>query len=233
MATRRTLHKVAAHVLGRRRFEVSGRFGLRVSPGGFTTPAFGEGPEALRVADGILVRDRGASTAALSVAGSTLRQLAEFAGTDVDRPFSTGEETPEPGDVDTPLYLDPPSADIVAAWLATGARVLDRTLAALPDGAGAATVQLWPEHFDLGTNVVARAGGRVNLGASPGDDAIDEPYLYVGPWEPERPGDAAYWNAPFGAVLRRSGAGDGDDAVEAGVAFIRVGLDRLAGRPGA
>ena len=44
---------------------------------------------------------------------------------------------------------------------------------------------------------------RANLGASPGDAYEPEPYLYVGPWGPERPGDPGYWNAPFGAVLRR------------------------------
>ena len=48
--TREVLHRVAAHVLGRRRYQVSGRFGLRASPGGFATPAFGDGPEVVRIA---------------------------------------------------------------------------------------------------------------------------------------------------------------------------------------
>jgi hypothetical protein len=62
-ATRRTLHRVAAHVLGRGRCEVCGRFGLRASPGGFATPAFGAGPEALRVAGDAIVREMAATAA--------------------------------------------------------------------------------------------------------------------------------------------------------------------------
>lgn len=37
----------------------------------------------------------------------------------------------------------------------------------------------------------------VNYGVSPGDDAIPEPYAYVGPWTPQT-GD--FWNASFGAA---------------------------------
>lgn len=67
-----------------------------------------------------------------------------------------------------------------------------------------ATIQLWPEHFDAGTNLVLANGERVNLGFSPGDATCDEPYAYVGPWSSARGGDPAFWNASFGAVLRRS-----------------------------
>jgi hypothetical protein len=38
-ATREALDRVAARVLARRRWEVSGRFGLRSVPGGISTPA--------------------------------------------------------------------------------------------------------------------------------------------------------------------------------------------------
>ena len=47
--TRLDLHRLCAHVLGRRRFVVSGHFGLRASPGGLATPAFGPEPETLRI----------------------------------------------------------------------------------------------------------------------------------------------------------------------------------------
>ena len=56
------------------------------------------------------------------------------------------------------------------------------------------------------------------------DVAIDEPYLYLGPWTDDRPGDAGFWNAPFGAVLRRSELG----TAEAGADFIRRGLALLS-----
>lgn len=229
MGTRRTLHRIAAHVLGRRRHQVSGRFGLRASPGGFTTPAFGDDPESLRVTDGVLVRDIGSQTIALAITGSTMRRLITFAGADPDVEFSAGDETPLLGDLDEPLEIDSKAARLVTGWFTLGACALDRVLADLSEDADPVTVQLWPEHFDLGTNVVSASGVRVNLGASPGDDGIEEPYLYVGPWGPDRPGDPAFWNASFGAVLRTSDMAASPDNVGAGAAFLRSGLDRMTG----
>jgi hypothetical protein len=225
---RLTLHRVAAHVLGRRRHDVTGRFGLRPSPGGFATPAFGErdAVEVVRVADGVLVRETASGAAYLPIAGATVRGLAAFAGTDIASKFSVGADTPELDDVDAALDLDRQAARALADWFSLGARALDAVLAALPPSAAPAVVQLWPEHFDLGTNVVAGGGERVNLGASPGDAFSDEPYLYVGPWGAERPGDQAFWNAPFGAVLRAGDVRD-TDAVGAGVQFFGAGLARL------
>jgi hypothetical protein len=59
---------------------------------------------------------------------------------------------------------------------------------------------------------------------SPGDDFSAEPYLYVGPWGADRPGDAGYWNAPFGAVLPRSRVVDDPDPLAAAVGFLRRGV---------
>jgi len=226
-ATRATLHVVAAHVLGRRRFEVAGRFGLRAGPGGFATPAFGEGPETVRVAHGLLVRETAGDAAYRAISGSTLRELAAFAGTDIERQFSAGEGMPPPGDPDAPLAVGPASMRVVGNWLALGWRALDEVLGGLAPGAAPATVQLWPEHFDAGTNVGLATGARVNLGASPGDASSPEPYLYVGPWGEERPGDPAFWNAPFGAVLRWGDVVDRSDPAAAAVAFLRTGLRLL------
>ena len=65
--------------------------------------------------------------------------------------------------------------------------------------------QIWPEHFDLACELGADAGTRARYGASPGDAAIPQPYLYVGPWDasPQRARLGAY---PFGAGdhLRRA-----------------------------
>jgi hypothetical protein len=109
--------------------------------------------------------------------------------------------------------------------------VLDEVLAGLGSAHSPSRIQLWPEHFDAGCDVAVANGGttgdgeRCNLGVSPGDDSHHEPYLYVGPWdENRRPGDETYWNASFGAVLRRSELSD----VSAGVAFMRRGLTLLA-----
>ncbi len=55
-------------------------------------------------------------------------------------------------------------------------------------------VQLWPEHFDIAFELGDEGKGRrANYGASPGDEAHDEPYLYVGPWTAEVSGPL--WNA--------------------------------------
>jgi hypothetical protein len=221
--TRSDLHRLCAHVLARRRYDVSGHFGLRASPGGLATPAFGDEPEVLRLAGTSLVREVGTASSSTRVAGSTLHELAAFAGVDLDAPFSAGEATPPVGAPDVPLELDPAEVAGLFEWFDLGWRVLDDVLCALGPAAAPATVQLWPEHFDVGTSVAVADGARVNLGFSPGDAYSAEPYAYVGPWGPERPGDDGYWNAPFGASKVRSEAG----GAAGSAAFIREGLGRL------
>ena len=50
-------------------------------------------------------------------------------------------------------------------------------------------MQLWPEHFDVALELGAESsGGRAAYGLSPGDEAHDEPYLYVAPWQAPEPG---------------------------------------------
>jgi hypothetical protein len=132
------------------------------------------------------------------------------------------------GDVDEPLAIDAGAAAAIAEWYALGWRALDTTLTVVPRAAGPAVIQLWPEHFDAGTNVGTGWGERVNLGASPGDAFCEEPYLYVGPWSERRPGDPAYWNAPFGAVMRRCDLLGRGDPAAAAAEFLRSGLERLA-----
>ncbi len=223
--TRDDLHRIAAHVLGRRRFAVSGHFGLRASPGGLATPAFGPEPEALRLAGRSLVREVGTQCRSMSLDGATLADAARFAGADLGTDFSAGPATPPLGSVDTPLQLDAEEMDGLFRWFDLGWRVLDAGTSDAPVARGWTTVQLWPEHFDAGTAVDLGAGGGINLGFSGGDAFSEEPYAYVGPWDPGRPGDPGYWNAPFGAFLPRSQAGDED----ACAAFLRTGLARLAG----
>ena len=227
--TRSTLHRIAAHVLARRRYEVSGRFGLRASPGGIATPAFGEGPEVLRVAGGVLMREKGGEAAYLTITGTTLRDLAAFVGTDIESDFSCGPDAPPPGDVDEVLDLDTEASRVLADWYQLGWRVLDRVLGALPAAAAPDVIQLWPEHFDAGTNAGLPNGSRTGLGASPGDSYVDEPYLYIGPWGPQRPGDIEFWNAPFGAVMTRTELDLRSDGADAGVEFLQRGLHLLGG----
>ncbi len=224
--TREDLHRIAVHVLGRRRFEVSGRFGLRASPRGIVTPAFGPEPEVVRVAGPRLVREVGAASRSLPMDGATLAELAAFVGADLTSEFSAGPTAPPPGSPDEPLHLGADDLDVLYAWFDLGWRVLDIVTSDPAPASGWATIQLWPEHFDVGTALDLGSGKGVNLGFSPGDAFSEEPYAYVGPWGPERPGGPAYWNAPFGAVLPQSGV---DDA-GAGAAFLRRGLELLANR---
>jgi hypothetical protein len=223
-ATRRTLHLVAAHVLGRRRFAVAGRFGLRASPGGFATPAFGDGPEVIRVAGTSLVREVGNEARAMTIDGSSLRELARFVDVDIDAPFSVGPETPVYGTPETPLHLDTAATTSIANWYELGWNVLDELISSLPGDAEPATIQLWPEHFDAASHVGLASRDRVNVGFSAGDASVPEPYCYVGPWGTDRPGDPGFWNAPFGAVLRATQADMTPDQRAACLAFFRAGL---------
>jgi hypothetical protein len=216
---RSTLHLVAAQVLGRRRFQVTGHFGLRATPGGFGTPAFGD--ETLRVAGGLLVREIEGTSRRTALDGATLRGLASFAGADLEAAFSAGDGAPEVGDPDAALPFDLGEAERLARWFALGWVVLDTVLGGLPPSAAPSTIQLWPEHFDAGVDVGLPSGDRVNLGFSPGDGYEPSPYVYVGPWSAARPGDPDYWNAPFGAVLRAAEVGGVADVA---ASFIRTGL---------
>jgi hypothetical protein len=228
--TRSELHRLCTHVLARRRYEVTGHFGLRASPGGIATPAFGDEPEVLRVAAGQLVREVGNRSSSMPIDGASLRDLAAFAGTDLGAAFSAGNDTPPLDDVHRPVRLRGAELDALVDWYDLGSRVLDAVLAGARTDTDAATVQLWPEHFDIGTVLPLAGGGQVNLGFSPGDGAIAEPYAYVGPWTDDRPGDASYWNVPFGAALTRSAvtAADAGMAEAECIAFMRRGLELLS-----
>jgi hypothetical protein len=221
--TRLDLHRLSAHVLARRRYDVTGHFGLRASPGGLCTPAYGDDPEVLRLDGTALVREVGTSVSTAWVNGATLRELAAFAGVDLNAAFSAGAATPPLGPVDEPFEFDAAELAGLVEWFDLGWRVLDEVLSELGPSAAPATVQLWPEHFDAGTSVALESGALVNLGFSPGDALSDEPYVYVGPQGPERPGDGGFWNAAFGAFRVRSGVGDASGAA----AFISDGLARL------
>jgi hypothetical protein len=87
-----------------------------------------------------------------------------------------------PGDV---LGVSESAADEIAA-------AFERGLAGLASFRPEVPAVLWPEHFDLGITV-----DEVNYGVSPGDDHLDVPYAYVGPWSVP---DGPFWNAPFGAA---------------------------------
>jgi hypothetical protein len=223
--TRDELQRVATHILARARFEADGRIGLQVTPGGIGTPPFGPEQTTVRIDGGVLVREVRATprSAALAMAGRSLADLAAFAGVDLGGPRAAGADAPALGDVDAPVALDPGAVAEIASWYRLGAEAIDRIL---PEAAEPTLAQLWPEHFDLGIDVAA-GPSRVNLGVSPGDAHLPEPYLYLGPWDDRRPGDPAFWNAPFGAALGRSTVMGAPDPVERAAAFFRQGIALL------
>jgi hypothetical protein len=204
--TRAGLHRVAEHVLAAARYAETGRIGLMPSPGGFRTPPFGADGRFLAVEGTDLVA--GGRRTALT----TIRAAAEFAGVTPGAPARVYKPA-TPLNLDEPLMIDPGAARLLAEWYQLGARAMSRLAAEIP-GDQPGPVVLWPEHFDVGMTAAA-----INYGASPGDDQIPEPYLYVGPHDGPPPGDPAFWNAPFGAArtFRQIGT------VAEAVAFFREG----------
>lgn len=228
------LHRIATHVLSRGQHPSTGRIGLRVSPGGFSSIPFGDDQMRLRVSGITLVRESGAAKTAhaISIDGASLGQLADFADVDLTAEFSAGHDTPPIGDPDAPIQLDPLAARRIATWFDIVALALDEALRGTPRWSEPSIPQLWPEHFDVATDLAfdpdAPTERRVNLGGVAGDGYHAAPYLYVGPWTPERPGEPEFWNAPFGAVLGDDQVTATNDPLATAFEFFRTGIDRLS-----
>ncbi len=199
VATRTTWHRVAEHVLAAGQFAASGTIRLRPWPGGFATTV-GIGDGQLAVVGDELLAIRGSSRRSEPL--TTLGRAAQFAGVELGLRGSYPPATP--ADPDAQLPVDQSAARRLADWFALGDAALRRFAEQLGEPM---TPVLWPEHFDLGIAV-----GAVNYGASPGDEAMPEPYLYVGPHEGPPSADP-FWNAPFGAASRAPHIATTDDAV--------------------
>lgn len=229
-STRAELQRVATHVMARRRYRLCGKFGLRATPGGIGTPACGPEHEVIRISGTFLVRERtgaASATEVLDLTTASLKAAAALVEVDLDEPFEAGHDTPPLGDPAARLDLDPAAVGILAEWFRFGWALLDNLIAGAGPTAAPSAVQLWPEHFDAACDLAVRGDDRANFGASPGDGFHDPPYLYVGPWGPERPGDPSFWNAPFGAVLGYEDLSAAPDPLAAGVAFFLRGLELL------
>src|SRR5215475_4907928 len=211
--TRAGLHQVAEHVLAAARYAATGRIGLMPSPGGFGTPPFGADGRFLTVEGSELVA--GSAGGARRTALTTIRAAAEFAGITPGAPAQVYKPA-TPLNLDEPLMIDPGAARLLAEWYQLGAQAMSRLAAEIP-GDEPGVVVLWPEHFDVGMTAAA-----INYGASPGDDQIPDPYLYVSPHDGPSPGDLAFWNAPFGAACTFRQIG----IVAEATAFFRDGRAR-------
>lgn len=220
VATRESLRAVACYVISPARKARTGRIGLRPTDDGFGTPPFEDGTRILVRGD-LLVVEPGSSSRL-----TTLVDAAAHVGVDLSPDPGVGSDLP-PFDPDTPLIVDETASLALGEWYAFGQATLDLLGGRLPPGATVGEAQLWPEHFDLAVVVTLAHGAKVNVGFSAGDAAVEEPYLYVGPHD--RSGlTGGYWNAPFGAVLRRSEIRlDGDAARGQALDFVSRGLSLL------
>ncbi len=226
VAARDGLHALAEHVLAPARYRADGHIGLVPTANGFGTPSFGEG-ERVRV-DGIeLVHERPGTVTRVGI--TTLGVAAQFIGVALGEP--TGMYTPTtPCSPDLAIGLDADSARALAAWIALGDSVLNelRETYAAHDPI---PVTLWPEHFDLACSLGdEQAGTRANYGASPGDEAIAQPYLYVGPFEASRR-TGAFGMYPFGAAITYEELNAAGDSKGAALDFLLEGAALLLGQP--
>lgn len=235
-AQRETLRRILTHVVAQAEASVTGHFALMPLAGGFGTPQFGPDRQRVRLSGGSMYVETAAgqrdgetvaSTEMHTLAGSTIRQLCAAAGFEPDPGFEVGHDTPPPGDIDEVVMLEADATTLVGDWFQLGQRAMDMALASFPDPQ-ASVVRLWPEHFDTGIDLavdsVNKPGVRSNLGAAAGDDFHQEPYLYVAPWGPERPGPAEFWNAPFGATLSFGDLDAAENPLAAAAEFFLHGV---------
>ena len=212
--TRAGLHRVAEHILASALYRATGKIGLVPSQGGFRTPPFGTDARFLAVDGTELVVSGAGGTKRTPL--TTVRAAAEFAGITPGAPVEVYEPA-TPLDLDAPLMIEPTAARLLAEWYGLGAQALSRLAAEIPGDQPTGPV-LWPEHFDVGMTAAA-----INYGASPGDDHVADPYLYVGPHDGPPPGDPAFWNVPFGAARTFRQVG----TVAEAAAFFRAGRARV------
>jgi hypothetical protein len=126
--------------------------------------------------------------------------------------------------------VDVEAAGFLEGWFRFATLVIADLQTAASDELDPGLVQLWPEHFDVATELGSEpAGQRAAFGASPGDEAHDEPYIYVAPWSGAAEGDV--WNSPSfaGAELGYADLVAAEDPVGAARDFFARCLAALTG----
>ena len=218
VATRVALHRLATYVIAPARHAVNGKFGLRSTLGGFGTPFFGDDRQ-IRVVGDRLVDQVGDTARSTPI--TTLRAAAEFLDVNIDPDTAAEHDSPPVGDIDEDLAIDVEASLFLGRWFAMAFAALE-AVRADANSVDPSRPQLWPGHFDPAIEV-GDEDHRGSYGASPGDDAIAEPYLYVSVWWADRIGlntDDERWNAPsFPGALLRLSEFSGDDPVATAVAF--------------
>ncbi len=221
-------HRLAYAVVAQARHDATERFGLVPTPGGFGTPPFSTGQVAVRQVrvDGIeLVIDDDGQVRRSAI--TTLTAAAAFADT-APGVVAREDDSPELGDLDHALQIDAETMETLAEWFHLGSIAL-QIAAYHPSASDVSAQWLWPGHFDVAIEIGNQeAGQRATYGASPGDGAHPEPYMYVGAWGDIDRADP-YWNDSnfAGASLPYADLLDADDPVETAADFYVAGLLRL------
>ena len=215
-ATRLALHAVAEQLLAGPQHRRIATVRLAVADGGFTTGQLPGEPSRLAVRGTTLIADHSDGQRCVPLSGS-IAELARAVGVEPGAPadvYHDGSGT----DPSFEVSLDAASAAEVLLGFQLGDQALREVAARHAAGAPEAPV-LWPEHFDVAITL-----NRINLGVSPGDGYIDEPYAYVGPWEHHI---GAFWDQPFGAarLVRHL------QSAEALLAFFEEGLAAAVADP--
>lgn len=183
--TRTALHQVAESVLKPAREKATGNeIALRWYPGGFGIPPFDQDGEhrIIRVEGLNMIDARESGEERVPV--STLKAAGELVSDLVD---SSGLSEDE-------LELDAEAADFLSRWFAFATLVIAELQTTADPNLDPGLVQLWPEHFDVATELGSEDDGkRAAYGASPGDEEHGEPYLYVAPWTEQE--SAQIWNS--------------------------------------
>jgi hypothetical protein len=200
-STRRALHGVAELLLAGPQHAASGSIKLRAVSGGFGTSF---GAEVAVIGADIVT---GGTRTALH--GRTIRELAiELGLTFADLAHVYRDVSGI--DPDQLLEIDAAAAVRICDAYGLGD-------AALREFAPDQEPVLWPEHFDI-----AITAHEINFGIAPGDDGIETPYMYVGPWSVPAADD--FWNASFGAQRPLA------QTTAEVVAFFAEGRDRATRR---
>ncbi len=222
--TRDGLRAIACYAVAPARKALDGHISLTPTGDGdgFGTPDLPDGTRLL-LRGVTLCREPGeARTVPHSV-----REAAVFCGVEPNEDPGVGHDLP-PFEPDAPLDLDETAAVALGDWYAFVAGVLAGVRTEMGHDGTMTEARLWPEHFDLACDWGRDDEHRINLGGSPGDTSYPDPYLYAGPWERDGLAGDDFWNAPFGAVLSYDAlVAAGDEAVPAGVAFLREAMRRL------
>jgi cytochrome c-type biogenesis protein len=225
VSTRNDLHRLAYSVVARARHASNGKFGLRYTAGGLGTPFYGD-DEQVRVDGTDLVVVRGNSIERTPI--STLAAAGATVGVEPAFEPAAEHDSLELGDVDRVLDLDTAAMAFLGDWFGFGTALLEE-LRVTPGAEDVGRVQLWPGHLDPAVEVGCQdAGQRATYGASPGDHAHDEPYLYVGAWGDVDRSDP-YWNETNfnGASLPYAEIVAADDQFATALDFLRAGLSKL------